>query len=30
MIEKDLANIKSNVGRLSHTIKSITTLINEG
>lgn len=30
MIEKDLANIKSNVGRLSHTIKAITTLINEG
>lgn len=30
MIEKDLANIKSNVGRLSHTIKTITTLINEG
>ena len=30
MIEKDLLNIKSNVGRLSHTIKSITTLINEG
>lgn len=30
MIEKDLANIKSNVGRLSHTIKAITLLINEG
>lgn len=30
MIEKDLANIKSNLGRLSHTIKAITTLINEG
>lgn len=30
MIEKDLLNIKSNVGRLSHTIKAITTLINEG
>lgn len=30
MIEKDLTNIKSNVGRLSHTIKAITTLINEG
>lgn len=30
MIEKDLANLKSNVGRLSNTIKTITTLINEG
>lgn len=30
MIEKDLANIKANVGRLSHTIKAITLLINEG
>lgn len=30
MIEKDLGNIKANVGRISNTIKAITTLINEG
>lgn len=30
MIEKDLKNIKSNIGRLNNTIKIITDLINNG